>query len=160
VPFGPDRLQHRGTQPRVLGDQVGHPPNSLHVWIGASVVDDVATADHIIGDNQTPFSGESECPLQILGVTLFVRVDEGEVERSSPLRHELGEDLQPRSDSNFHLRGEPGSGEVRSGDLRVLRIQFDGEQSTLRRKSPSEPDGAVSSERPDFEDLAGSLEFG
>ena len=90
-------------------------------------------ADDIVGDDQGAGPGVIQGPGEVLGGIHLVGVDEDEVEGPRPLRLEIRQGLERRSDAELDEVGEPGLGDVLAGDLGVGGVCLEGRSGGRRR---------------------------
>ena len=133
---------------------------ALDDWVCVVGFDDGTFADDIVGDDDGAGTREADGPVEIVGIVWLVGVDEDEVEGGRVFGLELGERVEGGADALLDERGETGSGDVGGGYFGVMRVYFEGDEFSLRRKGSCEPDGAVAAQRSDFEDALRSLDAG
>jgi hypothetical protein len=96
-------------------------------------VDEAAIADDVVGDDQTAGARVLERPSKVVGSVNLVGVDEGEVEGTDPIRLELGELVQRRSNPHFNCLAKARRGDARCRHFGVLGIGLEGNQTAARR---------------------------
>src|SRR3954463_5635097 len=90
--------------------------------VGAAVIDDLAFADHIVGDDYRAWTGELECPVQIRGIVGFIGVEEDEVERSGFLLLQFSERVERGTDADIDDRREAGAVNISLRYRGVFRV--------------------------------------
>src|SRR6266566_6853138 len=100
---------------------------SLHVWIGAGRIDHGAIADDVIHNDESAATRKLQRPAKVFGVIRFVRVDENQVEGLRDLGLKFWKGIKRWADTNV---------------------------DDVRETGASEPDGAVTAERADFQNVS------
>src|SRR6202021_2905638 len=100
---------------------------------------------------QASWAGEFKGPGKILGVALFVRIDEDEIEWREAFGGEPRECLACRADPHFDHVGKAGASDVEASDLSMFCLGFQCDQVASGHHSTRQPYGAISAQRSYFE---------
>jgi len=102
-------------------------PGSLNVPILTFAIDQSPVADHVVNDDQSAAARQLERPLEIVGNTLLVGIDEDELERAGSFSDQLLYRLARVAQTHFDRLGESGAGDIGPCHLSVLGIGFEGD---------------------------------
>ena len=151
--FGVDGLDGSGLHTRFTSEVDKELADAADVGAVASGVEDSAIADYVVDDDDGAGAREFQSPGEIAGIILLVRVDEDQVKGHGMGGRYSGERVQGLANVDFDYVRETCMLEILAGYFGVFGIELEGDQATGGRKSAGQPDGAVSAERADFEDL-------
>src|ERR1700722_13140563 len=146
-----DGLDRGGADARGAREQLVEAAHAERARVLAVGVDERAVAHDVVGDDHAAGTRELQRELEILRRAGLVGADERRVEWPWALVDQLSEALERSADSYFYEAGEAGPFGVRAGDLRVSRLELEGDQMAVIGERHGEPDRAVAAERADLE---------
>ena len=94
--------------------------------VAAAIVDDLALADDVVGNDYRAGMGELDSPIKIGRVIGLVGVEEDEVEGLGLLFVKLGERVERGTDTDINERCEAGAVDVGLRNGCVFGVQFEG----------------------------------
>src|SRR5487761_387586 len=160
VALAPHSLHLGGAHPLFGCHHLVEPARSLNSRIRIRGVNDRTGTHDVVDNDQAPWARQPQSPLEVVGVVGLVRVDEHHVERPGAFGNQLGETVQCLPRPYRHEVRQASPLEVEERHLRVSRLELKGDEAAICGQRPRQPDGAVATQGPDLEDLAGALDAG
>src|SRR5260370_40291123 len=90
---------------------------SLNGWIVVCRIQGSSFADDIVSNDQGAGAGQFEGPDKILGVALFVCIDEDEIKWTTSFGGEVRQGIAGRPNPHFDPVGKAGTSDVEASDL-------------------------------------------
>ena len=116
--------------------------------VAFGVVQNAATPQGVVGDQQAARPQEPQCPLEVVGHRLLVGVEENGIEL---LAIEARQNVQRSSDADFDAVRQPRSLHVSAREFGVTLFDLDREELTVVRKDARHPDRRIAAQRSHLE---------